>query len=57
MMAQGGLEFGLFTHIEKSSGSDKLNELYGEHLAFIAEAEQAGFWAFTSPSIIRRRCR
>jgi alkanesulfonate monooxygenase SsuD/methylene tetrahydromethanopterin reductase-like flavin-dependent oxidoreductase (luciferase family) len=45
-MAQDGLEFGLFTHIEKTSGSAALNALYGEHLAFIAEAEAAGFWGF-----------
>ena len=45
-MAQGGLEFGLFTHIEKTSGSSALNTLYGEHLVFIAEAEAAGFWGF-----------
>jgi alkanesulfonate monooxygenase SsuD/methylene tetrahydromethanopterin reductase-like flavin-dependent oxidoreductase (luciferase family) len=42
----GTIRFGLFTHIEKTSGAAALNELYGEHLSFIAEAEQAGFWCF-----------
>jgi alkanesulfonate monooxygenase SsuD/methylene tetrahydromethanopterin reductase-like flavin-dependent oxidoreductase (luciferase family) len=39
-------EFGLFTHIEKTSGSAALNRLYEEHLGFLAAAEQAGFWGF-----------
>jgi alkanesulfonate monooxygenase SsuD/methylene tetrahydromethanopterin reductase-like flavin-dependent oxidoreductase (luciferase family) len=45
-MAATALEFGLFTHIETSSGSAPLNALYGEHLDFIAEAEAAGMWGF-----------
>lgn len=40
------IEYGLFTHIEKTSGSPRLNELYREHIDFIVEAEQAGFWGF-----------
>jgi alkanesulfonate monooxygenase SsuD/methylene tetrahydromethanopterin reductase-like flavin-dependent oxidoreductase (luciferase family) len=40
------VEYGLFTHIEKTSGSARLNELYREHIDFIVEAEAAGFWGF-----------
>ena len=46
MTDHGPVEFGLFTHIEKSSGSDALDALYEEHLAFLAAAEAAGFWGF-----------
>ncbi len=40
------LEFGLFSHIEKTSGSPQLDVLYNEHIRFIQEAEQAGFWGY-----------
>ena len=46
MSAHGTIEFGLFTHIETSSGAAQLDALYEEHLAFLAAAEQAGFWGF-----------
>ena len=45
-MAHSGFEFGLFTHIEQTSGSARLDALYEEHLVFLTEAEQAGFWGF-----------
>jgi alkanesulfonate monooxygenase SsuD/methylene tetrahydromethanopterin reductase-like flavin-dependent oxidoreductase (luciferase family) len=47
-MAEYGreLQFALFSHIERSSGSAALSELYDEHLEFLAHAEQAGFFAF-----------
>jgi alkanesulfonate monooxygenase SsuD/methylene tetrahydromethanopterin reductase-like flavin-dependent oxidoreductase (luciferase family) len=40
------LEFGLFNHIEKSSGNPALDVLYDEHIEFIQQAEQAGFWGY-----------
>lgn len=40
------LQFALFSHIERGSGSAALSELYDEHLEFLAQAEQAGFYAF-----------
>jgi alkanesulfonate monooxygenase SsuD/methylene tetrahydromethanopterin reductase-like flavin-dependent oxidoreductase (luciferase family) len=40
------LEFGLFSHIEKTSGSPQLDVLYSEHIRFIQEAERAGFWGY-----------
>ena len=40
------LEFGLFSHLEKSSGSPAMHELYAEHLDFLDAAEQAGFWGY-----------
>jgi alkanesulfonate monooxygenase SsuD/methylene tetrahydromethanopterin reductase-like flavin-dependent oxidoreductase (luciferase family) len=46
MSDHGPVEFGLFTHVEKSSGSAALDALYEEHLAFLAEAEAARFWGF-----------
>jgi alkanesulfonate monooxygenase SsuD/methylene tetrahydromethanopterin reductase-like flavin-dependent oxidoreductase (luciferase family) len=46
MSEHGSVEFGLFTHIERTSGSAALDDLYEEHLAFLAAAEEAGFWGF-----------
>jgi len=40
------LEFGLFSHIEKTGGSPALDALYNEHIRFIQEAERAGFWGY-----------
>ncbi|HLH76045.1 MAG TPA: LLM class flavin-dependent oxidoreductase [Candidatus Binataceae bacterium] len=47
-MAEYGreLQFALFSHIERSSGSAALSQLYDEHLEFLTRAEQAGFYAF-----------
>jgi alkanesulfonate monooxygenase SsuD/methylene tetrahydromethanopterin reductase-like flavin-dependent oxidoreductase (luciferase family) len=46
MSERAKLEFGLFNHIEKSSGSPDLEVLYNEHINFIQQAEAAGFWGY-----------
>ena len=40
------LKFGLFDHIEKTSGSPQLERLYRERITFVKRAEEAGFWGY-----------
>lgn len=40
------VKFGLFDHIELTSGSPDLETLYKERIALIQRAEQVGFWAY-----------
>jgi hypothetical protein len=49
------LSFGVFDHIERTSGSPNLEELYQERLRLLKAYDQAGIWVITSPSITRPR--
>jgi alkanesulfonate monooxygenase SsuD/methylene tetrahydromethanopterin reductase-like flavin-dependent oxidoreductase (luciferase family) len=40
------LEVGIFDHIEKSSGSANIGELYRERIAYVKHAEALGFWGY-----------
>lgn len=42
----GSLEFGIFDHIEKTSGDSQLEKLYRERINFVRRAEQAGIWGY-----------
>jgi alkanesulfonate monooxygenase SsuD/methylene tetrahydromethanopterin reductase-like flavin-dependent oxidoreductase (luciferase family) len=40
------LAFGIFDHMERTSGDPQLQRLFAERLELIAAAEEAGFWGY-----------
>jgi hypothetical protein len=49
------LSFGVFDHIECTSGSPNLERLYQERLRLLKAYDQANIWVITSLSITRPR--
>ncbi len=42
----GELRFGIFDHIERTSGGGELHQLFRERLSLIEEADRAGIWGY-----------
>jgi len=40
------IKFGIFDHVERTSGNESLHQLFQERLALVEEAERAGIWGY-----------